>query len=75
MTPVSNRLVPDGYTEEWDNTIWNAGFLFQWSDVYEGWLYAGVVLTVKPDQTLSEAFEGRMDEPMWSDYTIFFAKG
>ena len=28
MTAVSNREPPEGYTEEWDDTVWNIGFVF-----------------------------------------------
>ena len=72
MTSVSNRPVPDGYTEEWDDTVWNVGYVFQWSAVYEAWLDHRIRLTVKPGQSLCEAFEAHMDEPMWNEYTIFF---
>jgi len=72
MTSVSNRPVPDGYTEEWDSTTWNVGFIFRWSEVYEAWLDCTAMATVKPGQSLCEAFEARMDGPMWNDYTIFF---
>jgi hypothetical protein len=61
-----------GYQEEWDSTTWNMGFVFRWSEFYEAWLDCGIVLTVKPGQTLAEAFEVRMDEPMWKQYSIFF---
>lgn len=73
MTTVSNRQVPDGYTEEWNSTTWNVGFVFVWSEVYEAWMDACVMITVKPGQALREAFEARMGEPMWRDYTVFFS--
>ncbi len=73
MTTVSNRPAPDGYTEEWDSEGWNVGFIFRWSDVYDDWLDCGVVVTVKPGQTLSEAFEDRINHPMWEMCTIFFS--
>lgn len=72
MTPVSNRPVPDGYTEEWDDSIWNAGHIFKWSNVCGLWLDCERLVTVRPGQTLSEAYEARMDEPMWNSSTIFF---
>ena len=72
MTAVSNRPVPDGYTEEWDSAYWTTGFVFRWSKVYEAWLDCHVQITVKPGQSLSSAYFGHMDEPMWNDYTIFF---
>ena len=73
MTPVSNRPVPDGYTEDWNSEHWNVGIVFRWSRVYDAWLECGRC-TVKPGQTLSEAYEAWADEPMWTDYTIFFAE-
>ena len=65
---------PDGYTKEWDFTLWNVGHVFRWSDVYEAWLECGRC-TVKPGQTLGEAFEAWADHPMWLDYAVFFAEG
>lgn len=72
MTIVANRLPPDGYTEEWDSTYWTTGFVFRWSKVYEAWMDCRIQVTVKPGQTLCEAYEAHVDEPMWADYTIFF---
>ena len=65
---------PDGFTEKWDSNTWNVGFVFRWSDVFETWLDCCVILTIKPNQTLPDAFETRMNEPMWDDYDIFFAE-
>lgn len=67
-----NRPTPDGFTGEWDTTVWNAGFIFMWSDVYDAWLDCERLVTVKPFMTIEEAFEDRMDSPMWLDYAIFF---
>lgn len=72
MTTVANRPVPDGYTEEWDSTIWNVGHVFMWSDVYECWLDHDLMITVKPGQTLSEAYTAVTDEPLWKQYNVFF---
>lgn len=74
MTPLTKREVPDGFTTEWDNTTWNVGFTFQWSEVYQGYLRCGQI-TVKPGDTLSEAFERVIGEPMWPEYEIFFVEG
>ena len=74
MTAISNREPPDGYTEEWDSNAWSVGFVYRWSDVYEGWMDENVVVTVKPGKALCEAFEARMDHPMGSEYNIFFSK-
>lgn len=72
MTNVTSKPVPDGYTVEWDNTIWNVGHIFRWSDLYEGWLNYEHRVTVKPGQGLGEVFEGATGEPMWLHYRIFF---
>ena len=66
--------VPDGFTDRWDCTIWNVGFVFRWSEVYSGWLNCEIRVTVKPNMALSDAFEDRMDEPMWPEYAIFFLR-
>lgn len=70
---VSNREPPVGYKEEWDNTTWNAGFIFRWSEIHKSWTDMRMIVTVKPGQTLAEAYEDRIDEPMQDVYTIFFA--
>jgi len=72
MSIASIRELPDGYTDEHDSTVWNIGYVFMWSDVYDAWLDCGVQLAVKPDMTVREAFEDYMDEPMWPGYSIFF---
>ena len=74
MSNVANRPVPDGYTEKWDSTVWNVGWAFRWSEVYNDWLLVGR-LTVKPGQSLSEAFEAWCGGPMWNDYTVLFVEG
>lgn len=73
MTPLSNRPIPDGFTEEWDSTLWNVGIVFFWSEVFETWLEHGRC-TVKPGQSLCEAYEVWADEPMGSEYSIFFVR-
>ncbi len=73
MTPITKRDIPDGFTTEWDNTLWNVGHTFQWSEFYQQYMKAGSI-TVKPGQTLAEAFESVIGEPMWPDYEIFFVK-
>ena len=75
MTPITKREVPEGFTIEWDDTIWNVGHPFMWSDVYSGYLKMTGVLTVKPGQTLPEAWDAFYDQPMFSEYEIFFVEG
>ena len=71
-TPLHKMDPPDGFTEDWNTTIWNVGFVFRWSEVFECWLDCQIVLTVRPNQTLSEAYELRMGEPLVVGYDIFF---
>lgn len=73
MTTVTSRPVPDGYTEKWDKTVWNNGFVFRWSEAYDDWLKCELVVTVKPGQSLWTAFEAHTGGPMWDEYTIFFS--
>lgn len=73
MTIVMDRPMPDGYTEDYDSTVWNAGFVYRWSEVYEAWLDCERVITVKPGQSVFDAFEDRMDCPLWDGYAVFFA--
>jgi hypothetical protein len=75
MPNATTRPIPDGYTDQYDSIAWNVGHVFRWSDVYEAWLDCERVVTVKPGMTPDEAFEARMDHPMWPDYSIFFAEG
>ena len=53
---VPFRQPPLGYTEDRDASVWNVGFVYRWSDVYDAWMESGRC-TVKPDQTCREAFE------------------
>jgi hypothetical protein len=71
--PITKREIPDGFQLEWDNTTWNVGFVFIWSDVYECYLQQGQI-TVKPGDTLTEAFERVVGEPLFSDREVFFVK-
>ena len=71
MKPITQRPIPEGYTTEWDNTIWNVGIVFLWSDIFDDYLQSGRI-TVKPGDTLAEAFEREMNEPMWKEFEVFF---
>jgi len=73
MTPITKRPCPAGYTTEWDSSIWNIGFTFQWSEFYQQYMREGSI-TIKPGQTLAEAFESVIGEPMWPEYEIFFVE-
>jgi hypothetical protein len=72
MLNATTAAPPDGYTEDYDCQLWNVGHVFRWSDVYEAWLDCEVRLTIKPNMPISEAFEDRMDHPLWKDYAVFF---
>jgi hypothetical protein len=67
-----DRPVPDGWTEEYDCTLWNRCKVFRWSDVYSAWLDCEVWVSVRPFEPIAQAFERRMDHPMWLDYAVFF---
>jgi hypothetical protein len=70
-TPITKREPPEGYTEARDKSLWYVGHVFMWSDVYENWLSCGMC-TVRPEQSIAEAYEAWADEPMWPDYNVFF---
>jgi hypothetical protein len=72
MPNTAIRELPDGYTDQHDSSAWNVGEVFSWSNVYKCWLDHEVRLTVKPDMTIEDAFEARMDRPMFKDDAVFF---
>jgi hypothetical protein len=71
-TPMHKRVIPDGFQLGYNRKLWSVGHVFRYSEVYDCFLDCEIRLTVKPGQCLAEAFEARMDEPMWPDYEIFF---
>jgi hypothetical protein len=71
-TVYPDRPIPNGCFAQWNCTIWNRGKVYRWSDVYEGWLDCEVWVSIKPFESISEAFERRMDHPMWLGYAVFF---
>ena len=75
MTPITNRPIPDGYQLEWDNTIWNVGYVFRWSNVYDDYLRCNRI-TVKPGESLAVAFQREVNEPLTLDLNreVFFLK-
>lgn len=75
MANATTQPAPDGYTENYDSSLWNVGHVFSWSNVYEAWLDCSVRLSIKPDMPISEAFEERMDHPMWDEFAVFFVEG
>lgn len=64
--------VPNGYVKGWDQDTWNVGFMFRWSAYYGRWVDAQQFLTVKPGQTLVDAFRARTGRCMWPTDRIFF---
>lgn len=70
---VTNIPAPDGYTENHDSTVWNVGFVFWYSNVYEAWL-EDAVISVRPGQTGSEALEERTDYSEWAGYKVFYSE-
>jgi len=73
MTPITKRPIPDGMQLDWDQEVWNAGHAYKWSEFYEEYMECGM-LTVKPKQSLADAWYARFDEPMFGDGEIFFVK-
>ena len=73
MKPITSRPIPEGYTLYWDNTTWNVGHIFRWSDVYDQYMKE-CTITIKPGQTLPEAFEAVINEPMFPGYEVFFVE-
>ena len=66
---------PEGFIEEWDNSIWNVGFVFRWSSVYEAWLADGMI-SVRPNDTLAQAWDRDRPNELFTtnDFNIFFSE-
>jgi hypothetical protein len=64
---------PEGFIEDWNDSIWNVGFVFMWSPVYDDWLSDGRI-TVKPGDTLPEAWDRARPDQLFTpkDFNIFF---
>jgi hypothetical protein len=73
MTTATIRELPDGYTDQHDSDVWNVGHVFRWSNLYDTWLYCGVI-TVKPNATIKDAYEDFMAEPIYPNCDVFFAE-
>ncbi len=69
---VMNIPAPDGYTEDHDSTLWNVGHVFLYSNFYECWL-EDAVISVRPDQSDSDALSERTDYSEWSGYRVFYS--
>ncbi len=78
MTALTKRSIPDGFQIEWNSTVWNVGYVFQWSEFYEDYLDCNHRITIKPGETLPEAYERETGESFPFPETgieIFFLKG
>jgi hypothetical protein len=76
MSDIREKTVPDGFQLDWDKDSWNVGHVFRWSPVFECYLKDGTLITVKPGDTLPEAFERVMEHPMFpGDWDVFFVEG
>ena len=73
-TPISKRPVPTGFQLEYDASIWNVGHVFRWSEAYQNYLADGVI-SMRPDESIDEAFARAYDMPQWPEYEVFFASG
>ena len=73
MTPITKRPIPNGMQLDWDKEVWNAGHAYKWSRFYEQYMECGII-TVKPKQSLADAWYARFNEPMFADGEIFFVK-
>ena len=72
-TPLHKRELPSGYTLDYDASIWNVGQVFTWSEVFKNWLI-GPIITVKPNDTLPEAYKRSQKKDLPRDTEIFFVK-
>ena len=73
MTPRHQREIPHGFQLDWDTDIWNIWHAFDWSDVFNGWVDIGQI-TVRPGQSLPEAFVETSGVEMSKEIEIFFPK-
>lgn len=70
MTAITNREIPEGYTLEWDQSIWNVGIVFAWSEQFKKFLHRGII-SLKPSETLVECLE-RHSYRTNGDFEVFF---
>ncbi len=67
-----NTTIPTGYTDRHDPAIWNTGHVFLWSKVFKVWIDCDVRLTIRSDETVTEAFEADFGCPMDNDHAVYF---
>jgi hypothetical protein len=75
LRDCKGRIIPDGFSDQFDSTIWNVGFVFRYSGVIDMWLDCNIGLTVKPDMSVEDAYEAHTGDTMSDDYNVFFATG
>lgn len=66
------RVIPAGYTDNFDSTISNVGNVFRYHDVCRGWDDCDIMVAVDPYMTVEAAYEGDLGEPLPDDCAIFF---
>ena len=77
MKPVTAREIPDGFQLDWNDQTWNVAYTFRWSEFYDCYLdetHNFGRISVRPGDSLPEAFERAFDMPYTSEYEIFFLK-
>ena len=70
-TPLHKREIPNGYTLDWDKSIWNLGQVFVWSYAFDGYLL-GPIITVRPNERLNDAYKRETKNNLTQDTEIFF---
>jgi hypothetical protein len=71
MTPITIRPIPDGYTLCYNSSIWNVGFIFVWSEFYGSYIYDDRI-TIRPQQSLADAYMERIGQELQNNKEIFF---
>jgi hypothetical protein len=72
MTPLHKRPIPDGFQLAWDETTWNVGFVFIWSEPVKQFGTGGSI-TIKPNESLCTAYRNVFGEDIPPHVEIFFS--
>lgn len=73
MTALTERPVPDDYElGELRSSQWRVGCEFRWSEFYEAYLPTSYRFTVRPEETIGEAYERETGQPLPSGNEAFF---
>ena len=70
---VLDAPVPKGYTDKHDFTTYAVGFVYEWSEGLNRWLDWNLVVTVKPCQSIRDAYKNRTGCEMRSNCRVFFS--